>query len=463
MKNSIKKIHKIYISIILLVPIILLASCEKNFLEEKPNNALVVPQNISEFQALLDNYRFFVQNVGPSLNNAASDDYTITDVGLKALQGYERDSYLWSKDMLMFSLEWEYPYRQILYTNIVLEGLEKIVPTDKEKSSYDGVKGMALFLRAQALFNLSQTFCEVYTPSNAQNFPGVPIPLSADVTKRYERGTLSQTYSRVLEDLDLSSPLLPTTTTYLTRPSKAAASALKARVYLSMQKYEDAMREADEALKSNSNLIDFNTLNTTSTRSFPVALTAGNKEVIYYSSLILNLFTTSTQNSINPVLFATYDVNDLRKVIYFNNRGNGIYTFKGSYSGDSYLFSGSATNEMFLIRAECKARLGDLTGATSDLNTLLVKRYKTGTYIPYSSLSADALLETILKERRKELFGRGLRWGDLRRLNLDPRFAKSIQKTAEGISYTLPAGDPRYVFPIPLSELAYNNITQNPR
>ncbi|QNN42713.1 RagB/SusD family nutrient uptake outer membrane protein [Pedobacter roseus] len=463
MKNSTKQIYKAFIFANLVLPVFFLASCEKKFLEEKPNNALVIPQTISELQALLDNYRFFVQNVGPSLNQAASDDFTISDVGLKSLQSYERDSYLWSKDLLMFSLEWEYPYRQILYTNVVLEGLQKIVPSDKEKDSYTSLKGMALFLRAQALYNLSQTFCEVYTPSNAQSSPGVPIPLSADVTKRYERGPLGQTYSQILEDLELSSTLLPQTTTYLTRPSKAAASALKARVFLSMQKYGDALREADNALSANSNLIDFNTLSTTSTRSFPLALTSGNKEIIYYSSLILNVFTTSTQNSVNSTLFAMYDVNDLRKAIFFNNRGNGIYTFKGSYSGDSYLFSGSATNEMFLIRAECRSRLGDLAGATADLNTLLVKRYKTGTYIPVTSISADEVLETILRERRKELLARGLRWGDLRRLNLDSRFSKSIQKTAEGVTYILPAGDPRYVFPIPLSELAYHNIAQNPR
>lgn len=438
-------------------------SCGKSFLDKKPDAALVIPQSLDDFQALLDNYRYFVQNVSPSLNQTAADDLLISDAGLKALQAHERDSYIWSKDLQMFSVDWDYPYRQAFYSNIVLDGLDKIDVSDQNRKMHDGVKGMALFLRAQAFFALSQTFCQPFIPFGANESPGVPLPNTSDVTKHFDRGTVAQVYDQIISDLKQAVELLPEKTAYLSRPSKIAANAFLSRVYVSMGLYDQAWTAANDALNKYSTLIDYNSLNMSATRAFPLALSFGNAEMIYYSSLVLNTFSSSAQTGVAPGLYSQYETSDLRKTAFFINKGIGILNYRGSYSGDAYLFCGLATDELYLIRAESAARKGNVAAAMEDLNTLLVKRYKAGTYIARTASNPQEALAVILAERRKELIGRGIRWSDLRRLNREAQFSVTLKKTVEGKEIFLPPNDLRYVFPIPLSELAYHDIPQNPR
>lgn len=127
------------------------------------------------------------------------------------------------------------------------------------------------------------------------------------------------------------------------------------------------------------------------------------------------------------------------------------------------MFSGLATDEMYLIRAESYARTGKVSEAISDLNILLQNRYKTGTFTPYStSLSEKQALDTILSERRKELPFRGLRWADIRRLNKEGANI-TLTRRLNGQIHTLPPNDLRYVLPIPPDVLRLSNIENNPR
>jgi hypothetical protein len=126
------------------------------------------------------------------------------------------------------------------------------------------------------------------------------------------------------------------------------------------------------------------------------------------------------------------------------------------------LFGGLATDELYLIRAECKVRAGNLSAALSDLNKLLRSRWK-GKYQDIVLQDQEAVLSIILKERRKELVFRGLRWGDLRRLNRDSRFAVTLTRTLDGQVYQLLPRDKRYVLPIPEQEVTLGGIVQNER
>jgi hypothetical protein len=116
-----------------------------------------------------------------------------------------------------------------------------------------------------------------------------------------------------------------------------------------------------------------------------------------------------------------------------------------------------------LTRAECRARAGQLSGALSDLNTLLAKRWKTGTYVPLQAATAEAALSLVLAERRKELVARNMRWADLRRLNGDPARQVTLARTLNGNSYTLEPGSRRYVYPIPAEEVRLGGLEQNER
>ena len=135
---------------------------------------------------------------------------------------------------------------------------------------------------------------------------------------------------------------------------------------------------------------------------------------------------------------------------------------KGTYTGSAFPFTGIATDEVYLMRAECNVRLGNLSTATRDLNHLLLNRFKAGTYKPVQYNNAQDLLVLILKERRKELLWRGLRFLDLRRLNLEG-YGITPSRTVGGNTYVLLPNSPLYVLPIPDDEIAASGIQQNKR
>jgi hypothetical protein len=100
----------------------------------------------------------------------------------------------------------------------------------------------------------------------------------------------------------------------------------------------------------------------------------------------------------------------------------------------------------------------------TDLNRLLQTRWRIGTFTPLTSTDAGDALQQILHERRKELLFRGIRWTDLRRLDKDPQTATTLTRIVNGITYTLPPNDPRWVLPIPDYVLYFNpQMQQNIR
>jgi hypothetical protein len=167
---------------------------------------------------------------------------------------------------------------------------------------------------------------------------------------------------------------------------------------------------------------------------------------------------------VDSTLYGSYANGDLRQSLYFSNFGTGGIYFSGFYDQEGFAFCGLATDEQYLIRAECEARLGNVAAAMQDLNTLLQARWASGLFTPYMAVDATDALGQILTERRKELVFRGLRWTDLRRLNKDPRWQKTLYRGIGTTMYSLPPGDPRYVYPIPDNVIGFNpNMPQNPR
>lgn len=442
----------------------LFSSCGKDFLDIKPDKSLLIPKSLADMQALLDNTE--VMNRGSGLNNIATDDYAISSTNLATYKIPERNSYLWADDIFegQTSSDWNIPYQQIFYANVVLDGLKNISAIPSNQEEWNRIKGSALFFRAMALYQLANQFAETYHPANAATVKGVPIKLNSDVNERVGRGSLSQVFDQIINDLNDALPLLPTKNpVYLTRPSKWAVNALLARIYLYMGRFENAQFCADECLKISPVLLDYNSLSKTSTRpiSFNVAAST---EVIFWQFMISYSFGTSTATGIADEIIAAYDTNDLRKTIFLRDRGNGIQTFKGNYSGDSFTFIGLATDEMYLIRAECKARKNDVTGAMEDLNTLRRKRWNNSVLYPSLNITdAELALRQILSERQKELITRGTRWTDLKRLNLDKRFEITIKRLISNKEYILSPNSNKYTFPIPQNEINGSDIEQNQR
>lgn len=455
----------------LLFFIILIYSCKKDFLDAKPSSSLVTPSTLADYQAMLENVDV-LNRATPGLLQMASDDYVFVsdaawdDTSLNA----ERNSYLWAKDLYQGQnniKDWNAGYSSVFICNNVLDGLNNIAATAINQKEWTNIKGWALFMRAYALYDLVRSFSPAYDSQTASTDLGLPIRLKPGIDEIEHRSSVEQTYNQVLSDLAKATNLLmpDIAVNNRERPSKVAAMALYARVYLSMRKYDKAEQYADSTLNLYNTLIDYNTVDVSQRVPFSI----NNTETILNTTVIINYYGIAQVDNndaviIEPSLYDSYETNDLRKLIYFsiNPQTHNLH-MKFGYAG-AYLdpFTGLATDEVYLIKAECLARRNQMNDALAVINTLLKNRYKTGSFIPRTAIDAKDALDQILLERRKELIWRSLRWSDLKRLNKEGANI-TLKRTVKGVTYTLQPNDPKYVFPIPDDEIALSHIEQNIR
>jgi len=460
--------------ILVFLALLAAAGCKKTFLDSKPDNGLIVPATLPELQAMLDNDTYMNGDIRggiggpvPGLLIEGCDDYYAQDVYYDTYTQYLKNVYVWSAADPYGGepalLDWSIPYRAVFYANEVLGGLSKISTGGNNEAALDNAEGSALFYRAYTFYMVAQAFGQPYSNATAGSDWGIPLKLTADISDKIERATVAETYARILQDTKQAVPLLPVTPLYKTRASKPAAYALLARVYQTMQDYDNALLYADSALQLQNSLLDFNTLDASVT--YPFAALNGEVLIAYAVQNNPNKLMHSSRAIIDSTLYFSYAPDDLRKQLFFKA---GAYlntaVFRGSYNGNPYPFAGIATDEVYLIRAECYARKSNMAAALQDLNTLLKTRWRAGTYTLRTIANTPDPLATILTERRKELVMRGLRWTDLRRLNMDPRFAVTLTRYIDGQTYTLPPNDARYTWPIPQSVISFNpGMPQNPR
>jgi hypothetical protein len=213
-----------------LVLLCLLLGCKDDFLNVKPDKALLVPVTLEDFRALLDNSNT-IMNYVPALMVLAGDDFKVADNGFPLTSNIERKSYLWQNDPYegLSVQDWNRAYQQVFYANVVLEGLDGFKASSADGASFNEVKGTALFLRAFAFYQISQQFASPYQLNTAKTDLGIPLRLSSDVNVVSKRGTLAETYERILLDLQTALNLLPEKVAYKTRPNKAACLAMLAR------------------------------------------------------------------------------------------------------------------------------------------------------------------------------------------------------------------------------------------
>lgn len=445
---------------------------KKDFLETRPSTDLFIPTTLDDFQALLDNEP--VMNDAPVLGELSADNYYLPYNFWNGLNTKEKNAYTWQPDVFMGLdniSDWNVPYKQVFYANVTLEGLSKLTITNSNEERWKELKGAALFARAYAFYNVAQIFAPIYNATRASYELGIPLRLAAGVDEISVRATLKETYDKIIGDLQEASQLLSSAVPYnnRNRSSKPAAYALLARTYLSMDDYVNAKLYADSCLLSYNKLNDYRKCSITSNTPF----TKYNEETIFQSRFVASSTNTIGTNVLKAVtvpscivdssLYRSYDLNDLRRAIFFTtNMATGNMNPKGGYTGNIFLFTGLAIDEVYLIRAECQARLGHITEAMNDLNTLLENRWKENTFVPFTASNSVDALQIILRERRKELPFRGLRWTDIRRFNKTDS-SIVLKRILNGEEIILPPKDLRYTMLIPQEVINLSGISQNPR
>lgn len=485
-------------NLIILILLLLLFSGCKKFTDVLPRG-ISVAKTTTDFRKLLDDvdnqrYQYSLAQVSSYVDIISDDVYadstkwlswTTTRQHVNAL--YAFDQQVWLYDAMLDDVNWKNQYYIVSLVGTILIELEKATDNPQLQKQ---LAAEARVHRAYAYLNLVNIYGKHYNPATAASDPGVPVYEDATKLPQLNRVSVQGVYDYILNELNKALPDLPDNfDIYTHRPSKAAVYAILARAYLYMGKFPEALSNAEKALAINNYLHDYNTLYTGADYiNNLIGMRRNNdREVILHKttskSFLLNnymILDSASFNQLYPGFTRAGTVmtnNDLRRTLKFSgfNAAGSItgktltysVTYNTWYKTDGANSSAAdnihiGTPEMYLIRAECNARLNNLQKALDDINLIRTKRFKTGTYTPVTladlgSAPANVLKEVLL-ERRRELYGKELRLFDIKRLHLPVTHYISSRKIE------LPADDPKMVWPIFTQYINLNpELEQNPR
>ncbi len=463
-----KNIKYIYL---LIVTCFTLTACE-DYLDTTPFG-VVTPTETSDYRLLLDQ----VDDVGRSTGviRSYSNDEFLSDnmavqleaFGLPALDVNALNAYTFSEHIYLDNEEdpdWSSLYNQVYLSNVVIsQVMESTGGTEDEKQM---LQNEARTHRAYAYLKLVNLYAKHYNASTASVDLGVPLRLRIDFEEALPRASVQDVYDLILEDLSLAVQNLPLSpeSNINYRPNVAGAYGLLARTSLYMNNIDDALMYADLSLSNNGALIDYNTLPLSSL--FPPFFNVldlpdnlFNEEISLFKSNTGGFSTFAYDNALSALL-SPDDVRVRATSVLF-----GPFRLSLEFTNNTPN-KGISTAEMYLIKAECHARKGELTAALDAINVLRENRFETGSSFQLTATTAAEALVLIKEERRRELAFKGQRLFDIKRYNLFDNDNISITHTLPdtGETFMLEPGNPRFVLPIGRKYIGLNpEIEQNPR
>lgn len=373
---------------------------------------------------------------------------------------------------------WAQAYFTINLCNVFLDGMASTGTAVVGTALSNNYIAEARFVRALCYYSLLQLYARPYWDGNGAKL-GLPIRLTGNTgSGNYElaRSTVAQTYTQVLDDLNFAETNLPLTygvaATNTIRAHRNTAIAIKSRVYLSMQKYPEVITEANKIVNATA----------------PFSAATGVNHSLQAD--ITNVFKTpyTTTESIFSMPFNANETPGTQNQVgyyYSKSAGNGEYslntagivadagwvatdkrrTFNATVSGKLYLDKkyGAGTpftdyvpvirySEVLLNLAEARTRSTNTVDpqAVALLNAVRNRSDATTTFTVASFATATDLINAILKERRIEFLGEGLRSPDLLRLGLPIPGKATISSVAPTAT--------NYIWPISATELLLNKL-----
>lgn len=449
----------------------LMASCD-DYLDIKPKG-MVIPEKCEDYEKLL-NYAQLMKASDSYPNFMTDDVFLPYDDDLTG--GYVSlelpDQRLYTFDSEVFGDGesdglWEYSYNRIYTYNVIIQ--EVMGSTQATEDHKKQVRAEALMGRAFEYLTLVNAYGKHYDPATAATDPGVPLMLDEDINKtNLQRASVQAVYDQIKKDLDEAAfdlPERPVLNAF--RASKPVGYGMLARMYLYMGNYEKALENAKISLEHNSALQSILPYEVVDVNKWigriNVPDRANNPENIY---IRLAPYTFGLSSSVygSEDLIKLYDKEkDMRYLLYFTRYIDGVDSDYDFWAPFLYTNMAMATPEIYLIAAECEARIGKIENAMKYINTLRNNRIKDNTDL--TTTDRKEALKLVLEERRRELTFVGCtRLIDLKRLNREPEFAKTIIHEVEGVEYKLEPNSPKYILPIPPTVLRFNpNMTPNNR
>ncbi|CAL1520975.1 RagB/SusD family nutrient uptake outer membrane protein [Chitinophaga sp. MM2321] len=391
---------------------------------------------------------------------------------------------------------WRMGYKAINGCNRLLE-----VMPEGTSPAVNEMIGENLFIRAFVHFSLVRTFGRPYAQNPETNL-GVPLVTKFDVTAMPKRNTVKEVYAQVVADLSRAKDLMDNTNTN-SYATKNAAMALLARTYLYMGRNDSARIYADSVINSG----NYSLVSTSDLPGYFLKSNEGNKETIfaihhtlqddrtwssigsmyymspggmgygeiYASGSYRALLDKYPQDARHGFIQAVYvkDQNGKdsldaggKKIVDNRNDVPKWYILKYSNQDNVPTLSSPVVlrlAEMYLIRAEANAKLGNNPAAIDDVNIIRKRAGLSGTALfTTGDLKGYAsVLDVVLDEARLELAFETHRVFDIFRNN------RNLVRDYEGVQtdhpQTVKYTDPRVVHFIPESEILLDpNLEQNP-
>ena len=374
---------------------------------------------------------------------------------------------------------WSYAYYTIARANNVINNLDDKVGKDATQQQVNNVKAEALFIRALCYFDLVITYCQPYNYNATEDDKmGVPLVLVTENGKP-ARDSKENVYNQIVADLLQAESLMADdyvragVTDKAATPTKPAIQALLSRVYLYMNKWQEAANYATKVISNKKyELAPADAYEA----MFSAATAPEGGEIIFevYGSdkneywdnsgwaHLPHITNTDDKGSHGDVcatkdLYDLYSEGDVRKSM-FKKHGNDYFPTK--YSGKPKDSDPKYTNvpilrlsEMYLNRAEAIINGASVQGVTaeSDLRKIATVRG--------ASQTAAATKQGVFDERRRELAFEGHITADYARCN------KSMTRKDFDDSKNKDVAFPSYMWalPIPNRERTANpNVAQNP-
>lgn len=378
-------------------------------------------------------------------------------------------------------LIWNWSYKAIDNMNNIITKIDDIEGDDTQRAR---IKSQAYALRGYMYLTLATHYAHSYFTDPEQLCAPIYTEATVAGNKGKKQSKLSDVYAQAESDLkeaydNIGNYNRPAAAKY--KINKNVIAGLLARVYLQTGKWDDAESYAEEAQNGYSwmSKADYQAgFNNLSNSEWIWA--QGSKADQKISSYVFNYKDVVSPSSgyysmmADPYFMELFDDGDTRTDLFewqSGSRGTGFLMYKkflynSSGLGDVVMMRKA---EMVLIEAEALAEQDLLSQAIAKLNELREAR---GAKTPnLSALSKEDLIEEILIERRKELFGEGFALSDIKRRqkkverkaypdneNIPGTTVKkrghSTLKAPGGRDFTV--NDPLYVFLIPAAEYTNN-------
>lgn len=345
-------------------------------------------------------------------------------------------------------------YKTINTSNLLIENLD--AATEATPAQKAELIAQAKVLRAISYYILANYYADTYEEANASSKKSVPLITSANIEAPHTQVTIKEIYNFMLKDIEDAIPSLKATSATVLHPNLGAAYALKARIYLTMGDYASSLTAADEALKYNDKLFDWIAYyNTYKVRIEQVGVYNNNPSPMGFDFVENYYFRhglTSNPGRESAVLQARasrFETGDAMFAARWKLRTVGADTYYTSITTGFFNHGGLTTTEVYLIKAECLARLNQIPAALTALDAVRVKRIFSQNYVPSSASTTIEAVKLIQRTKSNDLILSLVPFADMRRLNKDSNYATTLSKTVGSQTLTLAPGSTMWTMPFP--------------